>query len=357
MKKILISILLAAILLSCNDNSYTLRGKTNNPDLNGVNISIRIFDGKNWNDAGNVTVENQNFIYKGYIEEPAMAFLSFNDPEKQVRGNKAFILENAKIKFEIDEDMQIKMTGTDANNLLQSFEDNLNDIVPQEFVDSMQNNLLSELELEKRFEYYTGEHNKLIAAFAKKHVNTLPGTLIFLNTYYSMPLEDKIAVLDLMSDETKDNSQIQAIVMQTENEKRIAPGQQYSDFQLPDQNGKMLSLSDLVGKSDYLLVDFWASWCGPCIRSFPELTKFYNENNGKRFEILGVSLDDNEERWKSAIETHKLVWKHVSDLKGWQSEAGKLYAVSSIPCTILIDKQGTIIGRNMSLSEIAKLIK
>ena len=329
MKKILILMFVAAFLVNCTNKTYTLEGIVESADLNGVSVYIKTFDGENWIDAVNVTIENQKFILKGILEEPLMAYLAFNDAEKQVRGSKMFVLENVKTKFVIDENMEIKMSGSDANNLLQAFDD----------------------ELES-----TEKRNEVIVEFAKENVNTLPGTLVFLNTYYYISLEDKIAVLDLMDDTTKSNTQIQAIVKQTENEKKTAPGQKYINFTLPDAKGNMLSLSDLVGKTDYLLIDFWASWCGPCLRSFPELTKFYNENKGKRFEILGVSLDDAEENWKKAILSNKLEWKHVSDLKKWKSEAGQLYAVNSIPCTILIDKNGVLVGRNMSLAEIAQLI-
>ncbi len=357
MKKILILTLILLFVLSCNNNSYTIRGKSDISELNDVTINIRTFDGENWNTIGNVKVKNQKFIFKGKTEKPSIASLSFDNREKQLRGSKYFILEKGKINFEIDKNSKIITQGTEANDLLQRFENDLENVFPKAFIDSMRNKTLSESQTEERLKYYTEERNKLITGFSGNHVNTLPGTLIFLNFYYEMSVENRIEILNLMNEETKSNSHIQMIKKQTENEKRIAVGEKYMDFKLPDIYGNMISLSDLIKESDYLLIDFWASWCGPCLRSFPELTKFYDDNKGKNFEILGVSLDDKEAAWKTAIEKHNLKWKHVSDLKGWESLAGQLYAVNSIPCTVLINKEGTIIGRNMSLREIEKLIK
>ena len=348
---------IATFLLSCTNKNYTLEGKVDTSDLDGVTIQIKTSHENHWHTIAEVVVENQKFILKGKVEEPAIASLFFSDNEKNIQGSKAFILENAKIKFEIDENLKIKIEGTDANNLIQTFDNDLTSIVPQEFIDSMRNNLIPEPELETRVNDYNEKYRRFISDFSKDNVNTLSGTLVFQNNSRSIPLKEKITILDLMNDKVKSSSQIQAIIKQTEKERVVMPGEKFIDLKLPDTNGNILALSDLVGKTDYVLIDFWASWCGPCIRSFPELTEFYNKNKGKRFEILGVSFDKEEENWKAAIKKHNLTWKHVSDLKFWESEAGQLYAVNSIPCTILIDKNGIIIGRNMSLNEIAQLLK
>jgi len=357
MKKILFTLLVSTFLIGCSSKNYTIDGKVETPDLNGVTISIQIFDGKNWENLESLTIENQKFILKGSVEKPAMALLSFADPKKQIQGNATFVLENAKMKVEIDSDFNITISGTKQNKAWQALDAELNNVMPKELRDSIENNLLPQEYVQELFGEFQRKYNEIYKNFAIKEVNTTSGTFIFQNIYYTMSFEDKTAILDLMHEETKSEPQIEFILKQIEAEKKIAIGQTYSDFQLPDLNGNMLSLSELVGKSDYLLIDFWASWCGPCIHSFPELTKFYNENKGEKFEILGVSFDNDGEKWKSAIEKHGLIWRNVSDLKGWQSEAGQLYAISSIPCTILIDKEGTIVGRNMSLSELTQLLK
>ncbi|MDX1940132.1 MAG: TlpA disulfide reductase family protein [Saprospiraceae bacterium] len=117
------------------------------------------------------------------------------------------------------------------------------------------------------------------------------------------------------------------------------------DFTQKTPAGEEMKLSDLRGK--VVLVDFWASWCGPCRRENPNVVKMYNEYKDKGFEILGVSLDQDKGRWLQAIEKDGLTWRHVSDLKGWQNEVAQLYSVSAIPHTILLDAEGKIIARNL----------
>lgn len=131
-------------------------------------------------------------------------------------------------------------------------------------------------------------------------------------------------------------------------------GSKYINFKLPCITNDSLALSDLVGKTDYLLIDFWASWCGPCIQTLPKLKTLYSKYKGSHFEIVGVSLDDDKNSWKDAVNSHKLDWKHMSDLKGWKCAGSKSYAVNSIPCTFLINKKGEIVDRNLSISEIEK---
>ena len=117
------------------------------------------------------------------------------------------------------------------------------------------------------------------------------------------------------------------------------------DFSMETPEGELLSLSDLRGQ--VLLVDFWASWCGPCRKENPNVVRLYQQYKDKGFEILGVSLDSKRDRWLQAIEQDGLTWPHVSDLQGWKNAAAQLYGVSSIPHTVLLDAEGRIIARNL----------
>lgn len=128
------------------------------------------------------------------------------------------------------------------------------------------------------------------------------------------------------------------------------------ELAFPNPDGTIMKLSDLRGK--VVLIDFWASWCGPCRRENPNVVNVYNKYKDKGFEIYSVSLDRDKNSWIKAIETDKLVWKnHVSDLKYWSSEAAKLYGVNSIPATFLIDKDGKIIGKNLRGEQLSNALK
>lgn len=126
---------------------------------------------------------------------------------------------------------------------------------------------------------------------------------------------------------------------------RLAIGSKAPDFTQETPEGEALSLSDLRGK--YVLIDFWASWCGPCRRENPNVVRLYNEYQEAGFTILGVSLDKTRDRWLKAIETDGLTWHHVSDLKGWRNAVAQDYEIRSIPRTILVDPEGVIIGKNL----------
>ncbi|WP_409286226.1 redoxin domain-containing protein [Pontibacter sp. G13] len=122
-------------------------------------------------------------------------------------------------------------------------------------------------------------------------------------------------------------------------------GQPAPDINLPTPDGANLSLSSLKGK--VVLVDFWAAWCKPCRRENPNVVRIYNKYKDKGFEILGVSLDRTKDAWLKAIADDGLTWPQVSDLKFWQSEAAQTYGVSSIPYTVLVDRDGTIIAERL----------
>lgn len=126
------------------------------------------------------------------------------------------------------------------------------------------------------------------------------------------------------------------------------------DFSQEDTKGQPVKLSSFRGK--YVLVDFWASWCGPCRQENPNVVKAYNRFKDKNFTILGVSLDDNRERWLRAISQDGLAWTQVSDLRGWGNEVAVQYGVQSIPTNFLVDPAGKIIARNLRGEELeAKL--
>jgi peroxiredoxin len=127
--------------------------------------------------------------------------------------------------------------------------------------------------------------------------------------------------------------------------RKTAVGQSAPDIVLSDPFGKTVALSSLRGK--YVLVDFWASWCKPCREESPNLVKMYNKYKTRGFDVFSVSLDDNREAWQKAINDDKLLWTHVSDLMKWNSSVVNLYKIEAIPFTVLLDKEGKIIAKNL----------
>ena len=134
--------------------------------------------------------------------------------------------------------------------------------------------------------------------------------------------------------------------------KRTAVGQPAPEISLPDPDGKILTLSSFKGK--YVLVDFWAKWCGPCRRENPNVVKAYHQFKGKGFDILGVSLDRTKEDWLQAIQQDGLAWNHVSDLKYFESQAALDYNINGIPFSILVDPTGVIVAKNLRGQELQR---
>ena len=134
--------------------------------------------------------------------------------------------------------------------------------------------------------------------------------------------------------------------------KKTAMGNAAPEFAQNDASGKSVSLASFKGK--YVLVDFWASWCGPCRAENPNVLKAYSKYHPKGFDILGVSLDEKKDKWEEAIKKDNLNWTQVSDLQGWKNSVAVLYGVQAIPMNFLIDKDGKIIAKGLRGDDLGK---
>src|SRR5690606_36466810 len=154
-----------------------------------------------------------------------------------------------------------------------------------------------------------------------------------------------VKVADKLRKEWSDYSFAKDFVTFVDRMKLTAVGELAPEISLPNPDGEIVSLSSLRGK--YVLVDFWAKWCGPCRQENPNIVRAYQKYKDDGFTVYGVSLDRNRQDWLQGIEQDNLTWTHVSDLKYWQSEAAKTYNITAIPFSLLLDPDGRIIAKNL----------
>jgi peroxiredoxin len=173
-------------------------------------------------------------------------------------------------------------------------------------------------------------------------INLLQGGSVLDKDVY---FDTYLAYAEKLKKAWPDYDHAKAFIEMVEGMKPVAIGQQAPEIALPDTTGQVVKLSSLKGK--YVLVDFWAKWCGPCRMENPNVVRAYNKYKDKGFTVFGVSLDRSRGDWIQAIKQDGLTWTHVSDLKYWQSEAAKAYNITGIPFSVLLDPNGTIIDKNL----------
>lgn len=167
--------------------------------------------------------------------------------------------------------------------------------------------------------------------------------LNFINIDTDFPIYEALA--QRFEKENPNSPHAKALIGRVARIKGVSVGAQAPDIALSDTTGKSVALSSLRGK--YVLIDFWASWCGPCRAENPNVVRMYNKFKDKGFSIYSVSLDQAKANWTKAIRNDNLTWTHVSDLKFWQSAAAQQYGVQAIPATFLLDREGKIIAKNL----------
>ena len=184
---------------------------------------------------------------------------------------------------------------------------------------------------------------------------------IILRDIYSKELsaDEMQARYDALSQRVKASNIGKDLAGVIKSMRAVGLGSMAPDFTLNDPDGHPVKLSSLRGKC--VLIDFWASWCGPCLREAPNVKRVYDKYHDKGFEVLSVSIDEDKEAWVNAIQKHQLTWLHVSSLKGWQCPVARLYQVSGVPAMFLLDRDGRIVSTNARgealETEVAKICK
>ena len=364
MKK-LTYVLAATLLAACNsgNNGYTITGTVEGAN-DGDMVYLQGVEGRQLVKLDSAVIKNGTFTFTGKQDTAVNRYLTYKNNEDNGMAMD-FFLENGKIAIQLTKDNDAA-TGTPNNNAYQEIRTQLNSLMKQmeTLYSALSDTTLTDEQREAKGKEIEGLQEKMIGVakdgIAKNITNPVGIHLLKQNYYYMdvNELDPLMPQIPAMYDQDERIVQIKANVKQM---KATAVGQKFTDFEMQTPEGEKVKLSDYVGKGKVVLVDFWASWCGPCRREMPNLVDLYAKYKNKNFEIVGVSLDQSGEAWKNAIKQLNISWPQMSDLKYWDCEGAKLYAVSSIPHTVLIDKDGTILARGLAgealQEKLAEVIK
>ena len=368
-------ILLFASCSSGPKNTFDLSGNTTG--LDGSKASVIAFYTLGKQDTlGSSVVKNGKFTITGKLNSPAMVSIIFDSPKYYasfwlVPGNVEISLDTSKTVEGRRNTLEVQVTGSPENDLYEKFNENNKTVYKDLDVayDSLKivKNPAAKIKLEDRVDKLREDAqaamSKKIFEFARQNNSSVVSAYLMrtqINDYYHS-VDTLESILNGFTNDVKKSEYYKSIQSDLEVLKRIQPGKKAPDFTLLNPQDKEISLSSLKGK--VVLIDFWASWCKPCIASIPDLKKTYKAYKNKGFEIFGVSDDSKKDAWIKSMKENDLPWLNVVDEFPKPPEpfgparVGVLYGIHYIPATILVNREGTIVAKNLHGDELREKIK
>lgn len=365
MKKILLLLLITISIVACKKvgkDEFVIEGKADGI-ANGVAVYLQKQDSTGLVQVDTVKVKDGKFKFEGKFKEPGIHFIELD----KMPGKAVLVLESGEITVKIRKDTVAKSVvgGTYSNEQLTDYTKESQKIQTK-MMAFQKANMAKYQEAQAKKDTVTinalmKENSTFQKEFEKismDHMEKKPKSylsLLFLEQFMSQPSADQAKlkkIYENLDASLKATKAAKKIKKSLDNLSSTSVGSIAPAFSAPDVNGKMISLKESLGK--VTIIDFWASWCGPCRQENPNVVALYNEFHAKGLNIIGVSLDREGEadKWKEAIAKDGLTWTEVSNLKFWQDPIAMQYNVKSIPATFLLDANGKIIAKDLRGEEL-----
>lgn len=344
MRKVLLIIAIAAIACSCGPKAgYVIDGR-----IDGLGVPMVYMSDSDGGVIDSAVVSDGKFRFEGAAETPSIAYIDEQAPNESLI---MVILENGRIKVtgNMEEPGSIRATGTPSNNAYNEFM-----TLSGNFSDRFAN-----AETDEEMDAIMGENDAAIMRTIDSNTTNYFGLALLANMAISLEGDEVLSILGKFTPELQATELAGTIREGAEAMKRIAIGQPYTDIVLPDKDGNQVALSSFIAKGNYVLIDFWASWCIWCIKEVPYMIDTYNTYHSKGFEIYGISFDLGEEaetEWLDAIKDNKMNWVQVAAFKVPDNTVAKDYAITAYPTNFLISPEGIIVAKNLRGDDLKKEI-